>query len=194
MMSDNDFPTNDDHPNDDDFPDQMNPNEASSNETSEEPEFKSKSELKREMTALQKLGEELVNLPAAKLEKIPMDELLEEAVMLARRLKNREGKRRQLQYIGKIMRNIDSEAIKKKIESFHHQSQSFRQIHHKLEQWRDRLIDEGDTAISDLLNTYPELDRQHLRQLVRQAKKEASQNKPPAASRKIFKYLREAIE
>jgi len=187
-MSDNDFPNNDD------FTDKVNPNGKSSDETSEEPDFKSKSELKREMTALQKLGEELVNLPAAKLEKIPMDEVLEDAVMLARRLKNREGKRRQLQYIGKIMRNIDSDAIKKKIESFHHQSQSFRQIHHKLEQWRDRLIDEGDTAISDLLNTHPELDRQHLRQLVRQAKKEASQNKPPAASRKIFKYLREAIE
>jgi ribosome-associated protein len=57
-------------------------------------------------------------------------------------------------------------------------------------QWRDRLISEGDQAISDLLMEIPDLDRQHLRQLIRQAKKEASQNKPPAASRKIFKYLR----
>lgn len=171
---------------DDDFP-----NGENTDEISDEPQPKSKSELKREMTALQKLGEELVNLPAAKLEKIPMDELLEEAVMLARRLKNREGKRRQLQYIGKIMRNTDSEAIQQKLESFHHQSQSFRQAQHKLEQWRDRLLNEGDTAISDLLITYPDLDRQHLRQLIRQANKEASQSKPPAASRKIFKYLRE---
>lgn len=179
---------------DDDFPNGESPNKNSNespDEISDELEPKSKSELKREMTALQKLGEELVNLPAAKLAKIPMNELLEEAVMLARRLKNREGKRRQLQYIGKIMRNIDSDAIQQKLESFHHQSQSFRQAQHKLEQWRDRLISEGDTAISDLLNTYPELDRQHLRQLIRQAKKEASQNKPPSASRKIFKYLRE---
>ena len=143
---------------------------------------KSKSELKREMTELQKLGEELVDLPSAKLEKIPMSELLEEAVMLARRLKNREGKRRQLQYIGKIMRTIDSDAIRLKLESFHHQSQ------------RDQLIEGGDHAISELLQTHPQLDRQQLRQLVRQAKKEASQNKPPAASRKIFKYLRENTE
>ena len=155
---------------------------------------KSKSELKREMTELQKLGEELVDLPSAKLAKIPMSELLEEAVMLARRLKNREGKRRQLQYIGKIMRTIDSDAIRQKLESFHHQSQSFRQALHQLEQWRDQLIEGGDHAISELLQTHPQLDRQQLRQLVRQAKKEASQNKPPAASRKIFKYLRENTE
>jgi len=176
---------------DNDPPNKVNPNGANTDEISDEPQFKSKSELKREMTALQKLGEELVNLPAAKLEKIPMDELLEDAVMLARRLKNREGKRRQLQYIGKIMRNIDSEAIQQKLDSCDHQSQSFRQTQHKLEQWRDRLLCEGDTVISDLLNTYPGLDRQHLRQLIRQANKEASQSKPPAASRKIFKYLRE---
>lgn len=179
---------------DDDFPNKVNPNGENPDEISTEPQPKSKSELKREMTALQKMGEELVNLPAAKLEKIPMDELLEDAVMLARRLKNREGKRRQLQYIGKIMRNIDSEAIQQKLDSFHYQSQTFRQTQHKLEQWRDRLLSEGDTAISDLLNTYPELNRQHLRQLIRQANKEASQSKPPAASRKIFKYLRESTD
>jgi len=160
----------------------------------EEHQPKSKSELKREMTELQKLGEELVGLPSAKLEKIPMSELLKDAVMLARRLKNREGKRRQLQYIGKIMRTIDSEAIRQKLESFHHQSLGFRQALHQLEQWRDQLIEEGDSAISTLLQTHPQLDRQHLRNLIRQAKKETSQNKPPAASRKIFKYLRENTE
>ncbi len=159
-----------------------------------EEEPKSKSALKREMTALQNIGEELVNLSPAKLAKIPMPELLEEAVMLARRLKNREGKRRQLQYIGKIMRNIDSDAIKQRLESFHHQSQSFRQHFHYLEQWRDRLTSEGDKALDELLTEAPALDRQHLRQLIRQAKKEQSQNKPPAASRKIFKYLQESLD
>ncbi|WP_461519058.1 ribosome biogenesis factor YjgA [Porticoccus sp.] len=157
----------------------------------EEEEPKSKSAVKREMTALQKLGEELVNLSPAKLAKIPMPEQLAEAVMLARRLKNREGKRRQLQYIGKIMRVIDSEAIQQALESFHHDSLAFRQHFHRLENWRDRLISEGDRAMEDLLVDMPELDRQHLRQLIRQAQKEASQNKPPAAARKLFQYLRE---
>ncbi|WP_461517395.1 ribosome biogenesis factor YjgA [Porticoccus sp.] len=156
-----------------------------------EEEPKSKSAVKREMTALQKLGEELVNLSPAKLAKIPMPEQLAEAVMLARRLKNREGKRRQLQYIGKIMRVIDSEAIQQALESFHHDSLAFRQHFHRLENWRDRLISEGDRAMEDLLVDMPELDRQHLRQLIRQAQKEASQNKPPAAARKLFQYLRE---
>ena len=163
-----------------------------SEELSNKSEPKSKSVLKREMTELQKIGEELVSLPPGKLAKIPMPELLEEAVMLARRLKNREGKRRQMQYIGKIMRNVDSQEIQQKLASFHHQSQSFRQELHRLEQWRDRLIAEGDTAISELLLESPDIDRQHLRQLIRQANKEASQNKPPSASRKIFKYLRES--
>lgn len=152
----------------------------------------SRSAIKREMTALQKLGEELVDLPAAKLAKISMPENLEEAVMLARRLKNREGKRRQLQYIGKIMRNIDSDAIRESLQSFHMESQTFRKSFHLLETLRDQLISEGDSALASLLTGHPSLDRQHLRQLIRQAQKEASQNKPPAASRKLFKYLRDA--
>lgn len=159
--------------------------------TPDEEQPKSKSAVKREMTALQKLGEELVNLSPAKLAKIPMPEQLQEAVMLARRLKNREGRRRQLQYIGKIMRVIDSDVIQQALDSFHHESLGFRQHFHRLENWRDRLISEGDRAMEDLLVEIPELDRQHLRQLIRQAQKEASQNKPPAASRKLFQYLRD---
>ncbi|MDP1520078.1 ribosome biogenesis factor YjgA [Porticoccus litoralis] len=152
---------------------------------------KSKTAIKREMTELQKLGEELVNLPAAKLEKISLPEDLEEAVMLARRLKNREGKRRQLQYIGKLMRVIDSDSIRESLESFHQDSVAFRQQFHKLEIWRDRLLNEGDSALEELMREKPGMDRQHLRQLIRQAQKQASQNKPPAAARKLFKYLRE---
>lgn len=165
-----------------------------SKEQAPEEEQKSKSALKREMTALQKIGEELVDLSSAQLAKISMPELLKDAVMLARRLKNREGKRRQLQYIGKIMRNIDSDAMRQRLDSFNHQSQAYRQKFHQLEQWRDRLMADGDKALDELLKESPEIDRQHLRQLIRQAKKEISQSKPPAASRKIFKYLQEHIE
>jgi ribosome-associated protein len=152
---------------------------------------KSKSAIKREMIALQKLGEELVDLAPAKLAKIAMPEELAEAVMLARRLKNREGRRRQLQYIGKIMRVIDSDGIRRQLESFHHDSQVFRQQFHRLESWRDRLISEGDPALEELIGEIPGLDRQHLRQLIRQAQRDAAQQKPPAASRKLFQYLRD---
>mgnify|MGYP002631813641 CR=1 FL=1 len=157
-----------------------------------EPAVKSKSALKREMTNLQKIGENLVNLSPGKLAKIPMPEELFEAIMLARRLKNREGRRRQMQYIGKCMRSADSQEITAALESFDHQSEGFQQEQHKLEQWRDRLIAEGDRAISELILESPEIDRQHLRQLVRQANKEATEKKAPAASRKIFTYLRDS--
>ena len=156
------------------------------------PIVKSKSALKREMTSLQKIGEKLINLSPGKLAKIPMSEELFEAVMLARRLKNREGRRRQMQYIGKCIRSADSQKITMALESFDHQSEGFRQEQQKLEQWRDRLIAEGDRAISELMLVSPDIDRQHLRQLIRQAHKEAMKNKPPAASRKIFTYLRDS--
>ena len=156
------------------------------------PIVKSKSALKREMTSLQKIGEKLINLSPGKLAKIPMSEELFEAVMLARRLKNREGRRRQMQYIGKCMRSADSQKITMALESFDHQSEGFRQEQQKLEQWRDRLIAEGDRAISELMLVSPDIDRQHLRQLIRQAHKEAMKNKPPAVSRKIFTYLRDS--
>lgn len=160
----------------------------------EEIELVSKSEMKREMNALQKLGEELVELPQKQLEKITLPEDLDDAVKLARRLEHREGRRRQLQYIGKLMREIDVTEIKQQLEKYHQQSRNFRQHFHNLEQWRDRLINEGDAALNQLLAEQPGTDRQHLRQLIRQAQKEQSQQKPPAASRKIFKYLRELME
>ncbi|MFT6300027.1 MAG: ribosome-associated protein [Saprospiraceae bacterium] len=165
-------------------------NQAGKN--SAESNVKSKSALKREMTNLQKIGEDLVKLSPAKLDKIPMPEELIEAVMLARRLKNREGKRRQMQYIGKIMRTADSDKILASLSLFDHESAGFRSEQHRLEQWRDRLMIEGDKAISELILELPKIDRKHLRQLIRQASKEALENKPPAASRKIFKYLKES--
>lgn len=154
----------------------------------------SKSEMKRDMIALQQLGEDLVNLTDKQLEKFDLPEILLEGILLARRLKHREGRRRQLQYIGKVMRDIDVTEIRQQMESLQQQSRGFRQHFHKLEEWRDRLIEEGDEAVTALLDEKPEADRQQLRQLIRQAQKEQSQQKPPTASRKIFKYLRELFE
>lgn len=156
-------------------------------------EFVSKSALKREMLELQKMGEQLVNLPDRQLENIPLPAYLYEAIMLARRLKNREGRRRQLQYIGKLMRAADIEPIRQQLEKIQQQDRNFRRHFQQLEQWRDRLIEGGDTALNALLREYPNADRQHLRQLIRQAQKETSQNKPPAAARKIFQYLRDTL-
>ena len=161
-------------------------------ENQEEIIWVSKSEIKRDAEQLKKLGAKLVELTQTNLEKIPLDEILLDAVELAQRLQ-KEAKRRQLQYIGKLLRNIDVEPIQEaldKLENKHNQQQV---ILHKLELLRDELIDKGDDALTDLFNSYPQTDRQHLRNLIRSAQKEKEQNKPPKAYREIFQYLKELM-
>jgi ribosome-associated protein len=151
----------------------------------------SKSQLKRESNALQEMGEELVALPASKLARIPMPDELAEAVALARKIKARGGLKRQLQYIGKIMRSIDAEPIEQALNELKNAAGKEAARFHRLEQWRDRLIGEGDAAMGELLEEFPHADRQHLRQLIRNAQTEAAKGKPPKSAREIFRYLRE---
>ena len=92
------------------------------------------------------------------------------------------------------MRHIDAEPIQKALACLSESSRQASARLHKLEGWRDRLIDEGDTALAELLAEQPQADRQHLRQLIRNALKERSQNRPPRASRELFRYLRELLE
>lgn len=156
--------------------------------------YVSKSQLKRESHALQAMGEELVALPAAKLAKIPMPDELAEAVAMARKIKARSGLKRQLQYIGKIMRSIDAEPIAQALDDLKNAAGKETAKFHRLERWRDRLVAEGDSAFGELLEEFPSADRQHLRQLVRNAQREAAKNKPPKSAREIFRYLRELSE
>lgn len=159
----------------------------------DESEYKSKTQIKQEMLALQKLGQELVNLGEAALKKMPMDDELEDAVMLARRInRKKDGFRRQLQFIGKLLRTRDVEPIEIALNELRNTHQRANQQFHKLEKTRDDLIARGDDAINELLGENPDLDRQKLRQLVRQANKEKQQNKPPKASREIFQYIKES--
>ncbi len=154
----------------------------------------SKSQLKRESEALQALGEELVNLPANKLAKFPLPEKLEAAIKEAQRITARGGHKRQLQYIGKIMRQIDTQPIQQAMDELKKEHLHENVRLHQLEQWRDRLIAEGDKALADLLDKQPNLDRQHLRQLMRNAQQEAKKNKPPKSARELFRYLRDVME
>lgn len=152
----------------------------------------SKSEIKRDAEALKKLGEKLVELTQANLDKVPLDETLLDAVNLARR-SVKEARRRQLQFIGKLLRSIEVEPIQEaldKIENKHNQQQAML---HKLEYLRDDLVAQGDDVLSRFFDDYPQADRQNLRNLVRAAKKEKEQNKPPKAYREIFQYLKELI-
>src|SRR5580700_5484332 len=141
-----------------------------------DPDPSSKSQLKREMQALQELGETLVALPEAQLKKIPLPEELREAVQFARAMKANEGKRRQLQYIGKVMRSLDAQPIQAALEALKLEKKKSQIQFQKIEEWRDQLIAEGDTALQPLLTLYPQADRQQLRQLVRNAQQDRLKN------------------
>ncbi|MFM4702762.1 ribosome biogenesis factor YjgA [Aeromonas bivalvium] len=156
----------------------------------------SKSQLKREAEILQKMGDELVDLSHSELEKIPLDEELAEAVELGRRLKPKkdESFRRHLQFIGRLMRSRDIEPIAEALSIIKNRHSTINARLHRLEQWRERLIVDGDEALNELMSQFHELDRQKLRQLIRNAKKERELNKPPAAFREIYQYLRGEIE
>jgi len=154
----------------------------------------SRSQLKRDSQKLKNLGEQLVDMPENHLQKFDLDESLKSAIYEARRLKNRDARRRQIQYIGKLMRNLDLAEIEQSMNRLNHQSQTYRQHFSKLETWRERLINEGDSAIDALIAIYPDADRQQLRNLQRQANREIELKKPPTASRKLFKYLKELAD
>ena len=145
----------------------------------------SKSEIKRDAEELKRLGAELVDLGKNARDKIPLDTDLRDAIELAQRIK-KEGRRRQLQLIGKMLRNRDVDPIRQALDKLKNRHNQQVALFHKLEQIRDRLI--------EVLNLWPEADRQQLRSLIRNAKKEKEGNKPPKSARLIFQYLRELAE
>lgn len=161
-------------------------------EDQEEIIWVSKSEIKRDAEALKQLGEKLVNLTPANLAKVPLDDSLQDAIALAQRLQ-KEARRRQLQYIGKLLRNLDAEPIQEaldKIENKHNQQQAML---HKLETLRDELVEKGDEVLTEILNDYPNADRQQLRNLIRAAQKEKAQGKTAKAYREIYQVLKELM-
>lgn len=158
-----------------------------------EPGRPSKSQLKREMQALQDLGEVLVKLSQDQLDKIDLPENLYDAVMDARRFTKHEAIRRQMQYIGRIMRDIDTEPIAEQVAEIRGESDAAKAAFHALERWRERLLADDD-ALTEWLAKHPGGDIQQLRNLIRSARKEAAEGKPPKSSRALFRLLREAMD
>ena len=147
----------------------------------------SRTELKRESDELQKLGESLLTLRADLMAKIDLPEKLVEAVAEAKRITNFEGKRRQMQFIGKLMRKLDDDAVEGVREALLEQSQGSAQETlqlHLAEQWRDRLIKDDD-ACGEWLQSFPSTDSQQLRALIRQARKDA----PPVSAATVSQGL-----
>ncbi len=156
---------------------------------------KSKSQRKREMHALQALGEELVSLSPEQFKKFnDLPETLHDAVVEARRIHSRGALKRQLQYVGRVMRDVDPAPIRERLDALRGQSRQAAAQLHRIERWRDRLLEEGDHVLEELVARHPAVDRQYLRQLVRNAGKEKLANKPPRSARLLFRYLRELME
>ena len=154
-------------------------------------EWISKSQKKRDCDALQRISDKLLKLKPDELALIDLPADLKDALNEAHRIHSNSALKRQRQYLGKIIRSCDSEKIEKQLNAVIHRNDTNTAQFKKIERWRDRLIDNDTQVLGEIIQQHPALDRQHVHNLVRQAAKEESANKPPAASRKLFKYLRE---
>lgn len=152
----------------------------------------SKSQLKRDMDALQNIGRALTELPAAKLKKMELDDTLLAAVLDYQRFNANGAKRRQLQYIGKLMRDIDPEPIEQKLAALRGDSSTHTRWLHLVERWRERLL-EDDKNVQIFIDDFAEVDVQQLRTTVRNARKERDEAKPPKATRLLFQMIKELI-
>lgn len=152
-------------------------------------EEKSKSQIKREMKELQKVGERLVELSSDQVRKIEIPEELSEAVLLAQTMKKREARRRQIQYIGSLMRHVDIDPILKVLETISQGRTRKMETFHQIETWRNRLIEGNDNLVEELLYRFPHADRRQFKQLIRNARKEKEGNRTSKFSRALFRYL-----
>ncbi|KAA0182409.1 ribosome-associated protein [Cupriavidus cauae] len=157
---------------------------------------KSKSQRKRDMHALQDLGSELEALPKDRLARVPMPEVLEDAIREARRITSHEGKRRQMQYVGKVMRGLNDDeidAIRRALDGFKGTSKAETARLHLIERWRELLL-KDDEALTRFLAEHPAVDVQALRSLIRNARKEQQLSKPPRHFRELFQAIKSALE
>ena len=152
----------------------------------------SKTQRKKAVHLLQALGEELVELNDDQLAAIELPEALRDAVMAARRITKFEAKRRQLQYIGKIMRRVEVEPIRAALDALLAGSRRQIAAHKRIEAWRERLL-AGPGALDELLAEYPGADAQRLRTLVHGARRERDADSPPRSYRELYQTIRALI-
>ena len=148
----------------------------------------SKSERKRQHDHLQKLGESLIRLNRSDLDELPISEAVRDAVVAAHSIRQHGAMRRQRQYIGKLMRDVDPRALQAALGALYQPSVDENRIHHAAEQWRERLIEQGNDALAELLKDYPSADRQQFHNLLRAIKKGPGDNPRPA--RELYRALR----
>ena len=157
-----------------------------------EDEPPSRSQLKRESAAMQGLGEELCKLPGQVLLELGIDEHLREAILVWQKTRSHEGKRRQMQFVGRLMREMDTRELFKVWQNFKMDGAASAKALHDLEALRRRLIDNAPGVWSEVFSRFPDIDKQELERMAKEAKEEVEANKPPRAFRAIFRFLRDA--
>ena len=153
----------------------------------------SKTKLKAQADIAQGIGKKLIALSKDRLIKLELPETLFDAVMEAKRLTANGAVRRQLQYLGRLMRDVDSTPIVEQLEAWEGKNTQENARFHTMERWRTRLIAEP-AALQEFLTNYPQIDIQQFRTLIRNAQKEEATQKPPKSSRELFKLIREVSE
>jgi ribosome-associated protein len=153
-----------------------------------------KTALKRELAARSALLEQATQLSDAELQRLGLAEEDIEEIARVRAIKPSGARNRQLKFCVKTLAEVDLSALETYLNDRHSQQLALNQAFHKLEQWRDRLIEEGDALLGEAVNEWPHLDRQQFRQLVRDAKREQEHGKPAGAKKKLFRHLRDLSE
>jgi len=159
-------------------------------------DYVSKSQRKRDMQALQDLGQRLTTLTSQQWSQLPLSDDLNLALEQYHKISRHEAKRRQLQYIGKLMRSdqLDRDAIIRQLDQFTDGSTFLINLHHQAENWRKRMLDAGGrTALTEFIEHYPEADPQQLGQLARNAKKDSATHQNRGHGKKLYRYLRQII-
>ena len=158
----------------------------------QDPERPSKTQRKREMEALQQIGVELVELNDDQLAQIELPEQLLDAVREGQRIRDFEGRRRQMQYIGKLMREVDPAPIRARLERWKGTAREHTALHRLAERWRARLLDEA-AAFGEFAAEYPRSDLQHLRSLVASVERDRAAGRPPRNYRELFRAVRDIV-
>ena len=160
----------------------------------ETPEEVSKSQRRREALEVKSLAARLIALNPSRLAAVPLDEQLRDEIDRAKTIRSNVARKRQLQYVAKLLRRSDPEPILDTLDAFENEARQLTARQHRSEAWRDRLVESGDPAVGALMELRRDADAQAIRQLVRNARREAQKNKPPAAARSLFRLLRELDE
>ena len=161
---------------------------------SEDQPLASKSQRRREALELKSLASKLIKLSPARLGRVPLDDDVRSAISEARQIRSNVAGKRQLQYVAKLLRRIDPEAIFHTLEEFDGEARQLTGRQLRSEAWRDFLLESGDQAVGVLIRQRNDADTQAIRQLVRNARKETARGAPPASARALFRVLREMDE